>query len=676
MKTETTEKRLFQYALTFKKGILIGIICLMIATGMELAGPLIAKKIIDDHIVGIEGVWHQIAEKKDEKTIYYQDKYYKRSDRESANDHIIGKATLIQIDKNYYFVNREVPLTGKRSVNGDQVTIQTPEGPIKASGQKLSLTDLAQFIKPEKRPIMLLLGLYVLLLVVAGLFQFFQTYMLQKSSNQIVKKMRNDVFSHIQRLPIQYFVKRPAGTIVARVTNDTEAIRDLYERVLSIVITSFIYMFGVYIAMFFLDAKLAALCLLAIPLIYIWMRLYKIYGSKFNQVIRSTNSKINGNINEFIQGMPIIQAFSREKQTKKEFEILNTRHFTYQRKLLKLNALTSHNLVTFFRNMTFVVFIWHFGSFSLEPGSVVSIGLLYAFVDYLTRLFGPINNIVNQLPLLEQARVAGGRVFQLMDEEIEDVNHIRIPRYQGNISFENVSFAYDDEYVLHDISFNIKSGETAAFVGHTGSGKSSLMNLLFRFYDPQKGKIFIDNHNIKEWSRQQVRSHMGIVLQDPFLFSGTVLSNVTMNDERISREQAIAALKAVGADRFIEKLPKGYDAEVTEGGTTFSLGERQLISFARALAFDPAILVLDEATANIDTESETLIQEALKVLKKGRTTLVIAHRLSTIRDADTIFVLEHGKIKESGNHHELLEQKGIYSEMYRMQQQGARMSLT
>lgn len=676
MKTETTEKRLFQYALTFKKGILIGIICLMIATGMELAGPLIAKKIIDDHIVGIEGVWHQIAEKKDEKTIYYQDKYYKRSDRESANDHIIGKATLIQIDKNYYFVNREVPLTGKRSVNGDQVTIQTPEGPIKASGQKLSLTDLAQFIKPEKRPIMLLLGLYVLLLVVAGLFQFFQTYMLQKSSNQIVKKMRNDVFSHIQRLPIQYFVKRPAGTIVARVTNDTEAIRDLYERVLSIVITSFIYMFGVYIAMFFLDAKLAALCLLAIPLIYIWMRLYKIYGSKFNQVIRSTNSKINGNINEFIQGMPIIQAFSREKQTKKEFEILNTRHFTYQRKLLKLNALTSHNLVTFFRNMTFVVFIWHFGSFSLEPGSVVSIGLLYAFVDYLTRLFGPINNIVNQLPLLEQARVAGGRVFQLMDEEIEDVNHIRIPRYQGNISFENVSFAYDDEYVLHDISFNIKSGETAAFVGHTGSGKSSLMNLLFRFYDPQKGKIFIDHHNIKEWSRQQVRSHMGIVLQDPFLFSGTVLSNVTMNDERISREQAIAALKAVGADRFIEKLPKGYDAEVTEGGTTFSLGERQLISFARALAFDPAILVLDEATANIDTESETLIQEALKVLKKGRTTLVIAHRLSTIRDADTIFVLEHGKIKESGNHHELLEQKGIYSEMYRMQQQGARMSLT
>ncbi|HEY4600053.1 MAG TPA: ABC transporter ATP-binding protein [Cerasibacillus sp.] len=676
MKKATTEKRLFQYALKFKKGIIIGIICLMIATGLELAGPLIAKKIIDDHIVGIEGAWNEVEEQIDGNTVTFQDKYYKRTDRQISEDKVLGKATLLQVEKNYYLINQEVPLTGKRAVTGNQVTIQTPDGPIKANGQKLRLTDLAQFIKPEKRPIFLLLGLYVLLLFVAGLFQFFQTYMLQKSSNQIVKKMRNDVFSHIQRLPIQYFVNRPAGTIVARVTNDTEAIRDLYERVLSIVITSFIYMFGVYIAMFFLDAKLAALCLLAIPLIYIWMRLYKIFGSKFNQVIRSTNSKINGNINESIQGMPIIQAFRREKKTKEDFETLNTRHFTYQRKLLKLNALTSHNLVTFFRNITFVVFIWHFGSFSLEPGSVISIGLLYAFVDYLTRLFGPINNIVNQLPLLEQARVAGSRVFELMDEEIEDVNHTQIPRYNGHISFQNVSFAYDDEYVLHNISFTVQSGETVAFVGHTGSGKSSLMNLLFRFYDPQKGKVYIDNHNIKDWSRQQVRSHMGIVLQDPFLFSGTILSNVTMNDERISREQAIKALKAVGANRFIEKLPNGYDAEVTEGGTTFSLGERQLISFARALAFDPAILVLDEATANIDTESESLIQEALKVLKKGRTTLVIAHRLSTIRDANTIFVLERGKIKESGDHHELLGQKGIYSEMYQMQQQGARVSLT
>ncbi len=310
------------------------------------------------------------------------------------------------------------------------------------------------------------------------------------------------------------------------------------------------------------------------------------------------------------------------------------------------------------------------GSFSLEPGSVVSIGLFYALIDYLTRLFEPITNIVNQLPLIEQARVAGTRVFEVMDEEAETVNHEAIARYKGDISFEDVSFAYEEDDVLKNITFSVQAGETVAFVGHTGSGKSSLMNLLFRFYDPQEGEISIDDEPIQQLSRQQVRSHMGIVLQDPFLFSGTILSNVTMNDKRISKDGAINALKAVGADQFIEKLPKKYDATVTEGGTTFSLGERQLISFARALAFDPAILVLDEATANIDTESENLIQDALHVLQEGRTTLVIAHRLSTIRNADKIIVLERGMIKEIGNHEALIAQKGIYEEMYRMQQKG------
>ncbi|WP_407058417.1 ABC transporter ATP-binding protein [Paracerasibacillus soli] len=247
-----------------------------------------------------------------------------------------------------------------------------------------------------------------MLLIIAGVFQFYQTFSLQKASNQIVKKMRNDIFSHTHTVPINYFVDQPAGRIVARVTNDTEAIRDLYERVLSIIITSAIYMLGIFVALFILDAKLAAFCLLVIPLILGWMKVYKYFGSKYNKVIRATVSEINGNINEAIQGMPIIQAFRREKKTNDDFEVLNKRHFTYQRKLIKLSALTSYNLVTFFRNMTFVVFIWYFGSQSLEPSGIISIGMLYAFVDYLTRLFEPVTDIVNQLPLLEQARVAGG----------------------------------------------------------------------------------------------------------------------------------------------------------------------------------------------------------------------------------------------------------------------------
>ena len=330
--------------------------------------------------------------------------------------------------------------------------------------------------------------------------------------------------------------------------------------------------------------------------------------------------------------------------------------------------MTSFNVVNVLRNIAAVVFIWYFGNLSLEPSSVISIGMLYALVDYLTRFFEPVTAIVNQFPLIEQARASGARIFKLMDEPGEAVDHTPISRYQGNIAFDNISFAYtEDEYVLHHISFAIEAGETAAFVGHTGSGKSSIMNLLFRFYDPQHGRITIDGKSISDLSRQQVRSHMGIVLQDPFLFSGTILSNVTMSDPKISRETAIEALKAVGADRFIQKLPNRYDEAVTEGGTTYSLGERQLISFARALAFNPAILILDEATANVDTETEVMIQHALEVLKKGRTTLMIAHRLSTIQNADKIFVLEAGRIKEEGNHSELMEQQGIYWQMHRMQ---------
>ncbi|GIO25643.1 ABC transporter ATP-binding protein [Ornithinibacillus bavariensis] len=670
MKKRSTERRLFQYALQFKKRIIIGIICLMIATSLELAGPLIAKTIIDEHVVGIEGTWYSVPVKDDRTTVEFENNYYKREDRINEKDEIVNTNTILQIGSEYFLVQgEEVPLQGERSVNGNTVTIKLQTESITFTGEKISASDIYSFFKPEQRPILLLLALYVGLLIIAGIFQFYKTFMLQKASNQIVKKMRNDIFEHTQRIPINYFVDQPAGKIVARITNDTEAIRDLYERVLSIIITSAIYMAGIFVALFILNAKLAVWFLLLIPLIIVWMKFYKFFGTKYNKVIRSTISEINGKINEAIQGMTIIQAFRREKKTKEEFEVLNKRHFTYQRKLLKLSALTSYNLVTVFRNISFVAFIWYFGSASLDIQNIISIGMLYAIVDLLNRLFEPVNDIVNQLPLLEQARVAGSRVFELMDKEGEEVNQEKLERYKGNIEFDHISFAYNDaDYVLKDISLSIKSGETVAFVGHTGSGKSSIMNLLFRFYDPQKGTITIDGHNTMEWSRQQVRSHMGIVLQDPFLFSGTIISNVTMNDPKITREKAIQALRTVGADRFIEKLPKKYDEKVSEGGTTYSLGERQLISFARALAFDPAILILDEATANIDTETENIIQHALEVLKQGRTTLVIAHRLSTIQQANTIFVLDHGKIIEQGNHEELIAEKGTYYQMYKMQQ--------
>ncbi|GIO20032.1 putative multidrug resistance ABC transporter ATP-binding/permease protein YheH [Oceanobacillus oncorhynchi subsp. incaldanensis] len=673
---KSTERRLFQYALKYKKGIILGLVCLMIAVALELAGPLIAKRVIDNHILGVEGYWEAV-ETADDTTAPYNEQLLKRSDRVENEDTPTGATyTLLQIGISYYVFEGELPLTGEREMNNGELTITLNNDIVRAEGEQLSVQEAYPFFEPEKTPIIGLLVLYMVLLIIAGVFQFYQTFLLQKSANQIVKRMRTDLFAHTERLPINYYIDQPAGTIVARITNDTEAIRDLYERVLSIVVASLVYMAGIFVALFILDPQLAALCLLVIPLLYGWMRFYKYFGGKYNQVIRKTISQINGNINEAIQGMPIIQAFNREKAMKADFEELNHRNYTFQKKLIRLSALTSYNLVTVFRNITFVGFIWYFGASSFDMASMISIGVLYAFVDYINRLFEPVTDIVNQLPLIEQARVAGSRVFELLDQPAEETDNRAIDKYRGTISFDHVSFAYQkDDYILKDISFHVGAGQTTAFVGHTGSGKSSIMNLLFRFYDPQKGRITIDGMDTFSLSRQQVRSHMGIVLQDPFLFSGTILSNVTMQDEKITRETAIAALKAVGADRFIEKLPNGYDEEVTENGSTYSLGERQLISFARALAFDPSILILDEATANIDTETELLIQHALEVLKQGRTTLVIAHRLSTIQQADQIIVLDKGRLIEQGNHDTLIAERGTYYQMYQMQQGSLKVSV-
>ncbi|GEN44344.1 ABC transporter ATP-binding protein [Alkalibacillus haloalkaliphilus] len=666
MKSKTTEKRLFHYALNYKKTIMIGIVCLMIAVAMELSGPLIAKKVIDDHIVGVAN--HYVVTDKQTGAIEFNGEHYIRVERyDSIDDEKV--VTLFQDGLSFFLLDEEVPLNA-RFVEGDGYTfvLEVDQTEVTVSGQTLETHELFHFFQPEVSSIAAWLGLYLGLILASSVFLYYKTYLLQYASNRIIQTMRQDVFSHIQRIPIPYFVDQPAGKVVARVTNDTEAIKELYEKVLEVFTSGFIYMFGIFIALFILDARLAAICLVLVPLMVLWMLVYRKIAGHYNHEIRETNSRINANINESIQGMSIIQAYNQVDRMTGEFENLNRYHYRYQRKMNTFTALTSFNLVDFLRNVAFVAFIMYFGGISLDGTGIVTAGVLYAFVDYLTRLFEPVNQIVSQLAQLEQSRVAGKRVFELLDEDGEEVEEKPITRYDGYVEFEQVSFAYEkDDYVLEDLSFSIQPGETAAFVGHTGSGKSTVMNLLFRFYDPSKGRILIDGKPINELSRQQARSHIGIVLQDPFIFTGTIISNITMNDPRVSREDAINALKAVGADRFIEQLPNQYDEPVKEKGAEFSTGQRQLLSFARALAFDPAILILDEATANIDTETEAMIQEALKVLKKGRTTLVIAHRLSTIQDADQIFVLKQGELIEKGTHDSLLQTQGEYYMMYRMQ---------
>ena len=665
----SVEKRLLRYLFINKQTITFALIALIIAVALELTGPFIAKQVIDRHIVGVQTEWVAITSNDDNDTIDVNNRYLKRSDRLDENDVVINTVTFVQVNRDYYLAEGTVPVGETLMVSEDGASLISDESSFQA--EKLSAATAANFFAPEVRPIMRWLALYLGLILIAAVFQYLKTYLLQVHANNIIQTMRNDVFETVERLPMRYFVNMPAGKILARVTNDTEAIKELYVRVLETFVNGFIYMTGIIIALYLLNPTLATISLMLLPLLMLFMKFYKTYAGKYNDVIRTVNSDINASINESIQTMPIIQAFRRTNDRADEFEHLNDKHYRYQKKMVALSALTSYNLVNVLRGIAFLSFIWFFGNQSLTGTMLVSTGLLYAFVDYLTRLFEPMTQMVNQLPQLEQARVSARRVFQLLDEETEAIEDATLPRINGDIRFDQVTFGYDKgETILKDLSFHVAPGETTAFVGHTGSGKSSVMNLLFRFYNPDSGNVLLDGVDTQTLTRQQTRAHMAIVLQDPFIFTGTVLSNITLNDPKISRDRAIEALKAVGADRFIDKLPRQYDEPVGENGNEFSTGERQLLSFARALAFDPAILILDEATANIDSETEMMIQEAMAVLSEGRTMLVIAHRLSTIQHADQIIVLNKGEIIERGTHLSLLNEQGSYYQMYKMQQAG------
>ncbi|WP_214483503.1 ABC transporter ATP-binding protein [Bacillus sp. SM2101] len=665
----TIGKRLFNYALLYKKTIIFALLMLMVAVAADLAGPFIAKRMIDQHILGIDSYpWYETDE--GENAVLYQDTWYKREDHFSV-DEVKGKEVrVLQVGRVYVFVDQPVTTPeGERTFDDGTLIITRSNEEMSYPAVELTNDELLSFYMPEVDDLFKLILVYFALLVVASIFTYGQKFYLETSANRIIKKMRNDVFTHIQKLPIKYFDSLPAGKIVSRITNDTETIKELFVTVLATFVTSIIYITGIYIALFLLDVKLALICLVLVPILVIWIKFYRKYASKYNHIIRSRLSDINAMINESIQGMTIIQAFRRKSETKEEFEEINKDYFDHQNKLLRLNSLTSHNLVGVLRNIAFVALIWYFGGQSLTANSAISLGVLYAFVDYLNRLFQPITGLVNQLANLEQALVSSERVFELLDKDGTEVCEDKMPRYKGNVTFDKVSFGYKEgETVLHDISFEAKEGDTIALVGHTGSGKSSVMNLLSRFYDTKEGKILIDGQDINTIPVQMIRQHMAIVLQDPFLFTGTIASNVSLNDPMITREQVEKALRDVGADRLLKNLQNGFDEKVIEKGSTLSTGQRQLISFARALAFDPAVLILDEATANVDTETEKIIQDGLEVLKKGRTTFIIAHRLSTIKNANQILVLDRGRIVEQGNHDDLMQMRGKYYQMYQLQQ--------
>jgi ATP-binding cassette, subfamily B, multidrug efflux pump len=522
------------------------------------------------------------------------------------------------------------------------------------------------------KPLFMLGATYMGIQVLNVLISYFQLLKFQEIALKIIQQLRIDVFSKVQALGLRYFDKTPAGSIVSRVTNDTEAIKDMFVTVLVTFIQGGFLLIGIFIAMFMLNVKLALFCLVILPIILLIMRVYRNLSSKFYQDMRERLSQLNAKLSESLQGMAIVQVFRQEKRLQKEFAEINEQHYRAGMKNIKVDGLLLRPAIDLVYVLALVIVLSYFGISSFDNG--IEIGVLYAFISYLDRFFEPVNQMMMRLSLYQQAIVAGSRVFKLLDEK--DISpgqfsQSELSIQQGKIEFRDLSFSYDGmQDVLKNISFIANPGETVALVGHTGSGKSSIINMLMRFYEYERGDILIDGTSIRDYPEKDIREKMGLVLQDPFLFYGTIKDNIRLHNDAISDEAVMAAARFVQAHSFIEKLEDGFDHKVVERGATFSSGQRQLLAFARTIAANPKILVLDEATANIDTETEEEIQKALEVMRKGRTTIAIAHRLSTIQDADLILVLHHGEITERGTHQSLLAQRGLYHKMFLLQNGG------
>ena len=629
---------------------------------VELYRPIIIGNAIDQYI---NGYYHPYVEAdvSASDAVNWNGLVLSRDQAVSKAD----SASFYQIFlwKDHYYMAENLTRTECTALQNADTSVL--KNYVKEGAQKLTSNDLKVLRQNDFKGI-LKAGILFLLLLFSGFFlNLADTWLLQKMGQQIVYKLREETFTHIHSLSLSFFNTTPVGKLVTRVSNDTEAVNELFSTILVKLFKNVVKIIGYAVVMLSINVKMAGISFLLLPLVAILTFVFRHLSRKAYQITRNKITELNTFLSEHISGMKLIQIFAREKEKYSEFE----------GKSMELYRANFREIMTFaiFRPSIYLVsviamiLVIRTGSLSVLNGSL-SLGTLFVFITYISSFFEPIQELSEQLGTLQSSIASAEKIFSVLDVKPEIVSPTDPAPVNilGEIEFRHVWFAYKEEnYILKDVSFVIHPGEKAAFVGATGAGKSTILNLIGRYFDIQKGQILIDGIDIHEIDLDVLRGAIGQVQQDVFIFTGDIKSNISLNNEAISPDDVRRAAEIVNADPFIQKLPHGYDEPVTERGSTLSAGQRQLLSFARTLAYDPKILVLDEATANIDTETETLITQALARLMDGRTTIMVAHRLSTIQHADKIIVMHHGEIKESGTHQELLAKDGLYKKLYELQ---------
>lgn len=657
-------KKVWRYIAKYKKLLFISIVAMLIVQGLGLIAPILVKTLLDDYLVGIERPWY--AGEDGEKAVAYDGRYF-------SQEIITGDAASVVIYQGTYYFSDEIVVYGSKQVDGNTLAVTTQEGELFLYDvMPLTGAQVRSFYQPFVDPLVILVLLLFLRFLLQILFTYIQRISTSMINVNIVRDARKDAIRSLQRMPMEYFETEPAGKIANRIISDVGGMMNLFSTIMNLLINASLAVVFAYIGMFYLDPKLALITFVAFPFIYFWLRFFVKKLNTIAEKVNEQNSMITAQLNEIINGISILQIFNFQSQTEANFNKLSDEFMQEKLREQRLHLSIGWNLIRLIGMLVTAAIVFYFGNGYLTiAGFTVTAGIIYAYNDYLSRLIDPVGSLFREIGNLQHAIVKTERIFKIIDGEQEDGSESLIPKFKGQIDFDNVWYSYTEGTpVLKGIDLHIKEGEMIGLVGHTGSGKSSLMSLLLRFHDLKKtdiGHILIDGLDINTYPKRTYRHHIGIILQDPVLLKGTIADNVRFGENSFSDEDIERILTSIGGGKLLAKLENGVKTMVNRGGGNLSVGEKQIISFARAVVHNPSILVMDEATANIDTETEAMIQTALETVKKGRTMIVIAHRLSTIKNADKIVVLENGIKVEEGRHKDLLAKNGAYANIYRSQ---------